>query len=527
MRQCVWWILVSLVILGAIHATSALAVRRGGDGTARSARLGCTDASSSQDSPGEVTPDSTERADSASDAPDDLEASAEPGPISIRGTVRFQDGSPAEGCTIRLPRVNSGGTVLEPATATTGPDGRYLIENAKDACKYIEAFYAEICAEKILPASQRQGVQEVDFLLPEIWDVTVRVVDDCGLRVPGAWVRVIPSIRRQVGPDGIVCLRVERCPQEFFAEANNVEDDHGWSGGCVQVSPPAAEVTIILRRLGIIGGTLLDPNGAPIPDSQVCLDLDGELVYRCWTDSMGHFRVLAESGRTHSLRTANAPDEPKVYDADGKRHSMIGQLDGVVAGQTSLKLQTRWMSWDRELAVRVLSPDGHLLRNPSVALSSETDGGVDLGREEERGDDGLIRFSRLPETRFRLWAWTQKGDPDAADWLEPRLTHVIPAGQVVELQFRRGAWIEGYVIRPDGNPASDAGVWTRVLDADRDAFARTDLKGHFRLLVDPAQCTSFPLFCAEELDGHWMRGAVQNVAAGQSGVRILLMPDAR
>ncbi|MCC6741575.1 MAG: carboxypeptidase regulatory-like domain-containing protein [Planctomycetia bacterium] len=393
-----------------------------------------------------------------------------------------------------------------------------MLEAARPAELILEVSFAEITRSKSITLTESTDSVLADFALPEPWYVLVSVTDEIGNPIPGSEVKTDLWTRRAVGHDGLVQICVERSRQWIYADAP-ASEDHGWLSNGVLIQPPESQARITLRKLGVVSGTLLAPDGQPLALGRVCLDLDGDQFSGAVTDSLGRFRVLAEIGRSHTLRTANAPEEPKFQDADERARSVIGRLDDVHAGDDGLTLRTRWMSWDRTLRVRVLSPEGEILSGMCVGLFPETNGCYDMGREEE-GPDGVVRFSGLPETSFRLWVGARDKDASQADWLEPELEHVIPDGQEVQMKFRKGRWIQGRVFLTDGEPAKCVGVWAGETGHGRDGFSQTDSDGNFRVLVDPLRPSPYRVSAGFELNGLWQSGFLDGVEPGQEGVRI-------
>ncbi len=162
-----------------------------------------------------------------------------------------------------------------------------------------------------------------------------------------------------------------------------------------------------------------------------------------------------------------------------------GEARGVVPGGPEVTIRCREIASDRTITIRVTDPDGAPLAGMYVWS-------FNAGTPPPRGetdDAGIVVLEGLlaEECTFMV---NVVGEP-RPEWLAPAARHETPAGQTIEMRFRRAAQITGTVLGRDGEPVSGAGVTARLADGSTFS-ATTGAEGHFALPV-PADEPGFAL----------------------------------
>ena len=144
------------------------------------------------------------------------------------------------------------------------------------------------------------------------------------------------------------------------------------------------------------------------------------------------------------------------------------------------------MDSNRRLTLQVVDLDGHPRRNFSVSLIKP--GAQSYPTTDENGEytaEGLL----AEETTISVFApGVAPGQPSPVPEgaVLPDPVKLVPDGQVVTMQLRKGVPFTGVVFKVDGQPAEKAMVTIQTADFVA-TNGTTDASGRFKVWVTPGQ----------------------------------------
>lgn len=233
----------------------------------------------------------------------------------------------------------------------------------------------------------------------------------------------------------------------------------------VTVAAGQSEVRIVLEDAGTARGTVVLPDGSPMPKAVVEVVRDGKRVTACGADGQGRFE-------------AKVPLEGRVElvfhpMGGGVRHE--GAIQGVVAGSEGLVLRLHELSFDRCVDVLLLASDGAPVSGFAVFAGNA---------HAKTAQDGRARIAGLSDQEVTVKCGM--GSMPSGD-VFPVAVRVVPRGQQVVLRFRKGAPVHGVLLGTDGAPQRRGAVTAWNADGPV-SVAQADDEGRFTVYI-PADAT--------------------------------------
>ncbi len=347
--------------------------------------------------------------------------------------------------------------------------------------------------------------------------VRVLVTDEDANPLHGMYVQASgqrKNVRSQTDENGVAMLQLPPIPMQIRLFLG---PDGGWlPPQSIKLSADAMECTFVLEKAVLTSGTLLDPAGKPLPWATMDVEEKGKRIEWARTNAEGKFYVRTRRDLTFSIVFYGkvAPDKSRRYRPDTA--PMKGRTDAVRAGTKDVVIRATALDASGSLRVRVLDPEGNPLQgillslNPSPVKSQfpQTDA------------DGWARLEGLQRRLTRVEAMFTSSLE--RPWLRPRVEHAMPDGQELVLQMRRGARIEGTLLKSDESPAS-GGTVTVWIDK-RPAFqAQANEQGRFVVVVDPDEKRSILLQSQQRLpNGTFLMARQDSVRPGDTGIVLRL-----
>ena len=268
------------------------------------------------------------------------------------------------------------------------------------------------------------------------------------------------------------------------------------------------------KMRGWASGRVFMRNDEPVPRIVVRARSANEPVSWALTDEEGRFEIAVS--RTGGTELALGPQYAQSAQPSGTPRLLLGSLSAVRAGSRDLVIWASVVAADRTLRVRITAPDGTAVPRASVLVRP-----CASVRTVVTDATGRVEVVGLPRETVVVAVVLGPRHPAHGRWLPPRPQEVVPAGQELSLALRPGTPVEGVVLLRDGGPAQSASV-TAFDGATSVAFALTDARGHFKLLLEPDQkgplrITAVPF----SKDGVTIRqSALWGVAPGSTGLEL-------
>jgi hypothetical protein len=181
------------------------------------------------------------------------------------------------------------------------------------------------------------------------------------------------------------------------------------------------------------------------------------------------------------------------------------------------------------LSGKVLDPEGNPVPRASVHAQGEGDAAGSSGGAETDAN-GRFQLRALRKGLYRVGAqatyWSFPPDRDGTT--VPAEVASIQAGKEdLELRLRRPAWIEGEVLDESGQPVTDAWVTATIRERVGVGSAKTDAKGHFRVMVGEDDVVELEAQGPRKVGGPSFQSEVRvpNVAPRQGPVVIHLIHE--
>ena len=363
-----------------------------------------------------------------------------------------------------------------------------------------------------------RDVLDVKLLLPSMRGLVVHVRDDAGDPVAGAevmWDPIPPgtphprtdatgTVRAVVPmPTRTVCaLAAYEDPRAFLPS--------GW--GTLPSTPGPVEITLTVRRAAKISGTLLDPEGRPIPGvSQVrARSADGSRT-NAVTDANGRFsmNVPREGLSTVTFAAEVAVGAPKQVTA------LVAKVEDVAPGTNDLVLRATRVARGLHVVVRLVTADGRPVVGGWVGARGLP---ADSSAGGKTDADGRVTLDGLPEWEHSI---STSGAFRAENGFPPKPVTVVPAGQEITLRNRASAPITGTIEDAAGRPVR-CGVALH-LGNEYLASTGTDAEGRFSLpcpVDERGPYTVKPYRYGA--DASQIDSDAKDLAPGATGVRIVL-----
>lgn len=375
----------------------------------------------------------------------------------------------------------------------------------------------EVCTTVVVPPASDVG--GVVLRAERTRAVVVRVVDDSGGPVSGAIVSVSTPAglggHAVAGKDGVARLATsERDLRISFLGT------WGRLAGRSFLPVPAlevpaggpTEVTLALRAGAAVSGTVLDPDGKPLPHVLVKAVHGSLPPSAAWTEPDGRFSVTVPAQGTVDLVVEGQSS------IDGKSVDLLveGLADAVASGTEGLVIRCARVEAGRTLVVRVTTPEGQPVAGVRVDARYSAN---PVPATATIGADGRAELAGLTSRAHVIHA------SGMGALLPPRSTGaaVVPAGQEVTLVLRRSATIRGVVVTEDGRPAPGVSVSVGADEESGSAAygAKADDQGAFVLLVPEEARGAFTVQAFGLVGSAQVRGSVADVRAGDSNVRLV------
>lgn len=313
-----------------------------------------------------------------------------------------------------------------------------------------------------------------DISLPTLQSIVGRVVAEDDAPVSGATIQAIPQNTLVGGPHGRTSSRVDGSfalnglgsgPYALTVSAPGFE-------GRTVVATAEADIAVVLRRGGVLTGTVLDSNGEPVEHFSVVAsrtDVPDQIATaRSGESRDGSFSLGGAAEGTFDVRIA-AP-----------QHETAEVRDVVVRQNEITDLGAVYLALGPMVNGLVVDASGRPVSGARAALVGVThrgDSNASAANEAMTDQDGEFTL-RSPESgHVRLIV-------SHADFVpsETGVTVEADADTRKSVTLHRGGTIEGTVRRPDGTPLAGMQVTTNVGGPSGNSRgATTDFNGRFRI----------------------------------------------
>jgi len=361
-----------------------------------------------------------------------------PKPWTLRGIALDPEGSPVPGARVVIRPVHPcfsspPGAFRRPTTTDT--TGRFEIGGlGREPYRLMVSSGRNLSTVSWMPVTPADVPIEVRL---RETGVTIQVVDEAGVPVPGATVYTRESSSSYVGisfPVAVTDLEGRADLSAFAPEVPSplmVIDDRSGRGLApfrdLEWKPRDARV--VLRETSWIHGVVLDEHARPYPNATVWALRGAETIRCAGTHTHGGFRMRLPDGPGVTLRAVRWSEDPLRV---GGPHVRVtaGTEFATLRLERGVRLDVRVTNWPRgiEGRIQLRDPDDNVLR----------------GRLVSRGR-GLFRFHgvlRKPE--FTLEVVAEEGP------LALSLPGIRAGPDRIEVTLVPGAGITGRIILPAG-----------------------------------------------------------------------------
>lgn len=282
-----------------------------------------------------------------------------------------------------------------------------------------------------------KDVDGVEFRLPEIWDLTVRLVSSAGLPIPDGQINVASEtcggeLSSTSGADGICKFRIfDGQEVRIRAELTPLSRIPGLIPAPVVVKRGVSSVDIVSPSSGLARGVTLGPDGNPT-SAGLSVIAEGSLAWMGTSASDGRFELRVPLQGACTILAGSSGG--------------FGQIEGVHAGDGDLEIRLVAEPMDRQLLVRVAAPAGPLM-DREVEIWADGDSSQLAQRTGNPGEfvlQGLRRGTLTLSVRLPL----DESDPL---WIGPGDISVRPDQDLVEVHAVEGLIFRGTLKTPDGS----------------------------------------------------------------------------
>jgi protocatechuate 3,4-dioxygenase beta subunit len=405
----------------------------------------------------------------------------------VEGTVRDDAGSPVAGArvTLRAPGNHQ--------RALTDAQGQYRLEMVE-----VGTYSFEVDAPRYRDIREERreltlGAGPVDFTLERAVSISGKIVDEQGRPVEGARFTLTQSTEDsahgaeddiRTDEDGQFVLDVAR------AGSWKVAIQHGqFFPQELSIQAPAEDVRWVLRKGGVVEGSVTDEKGVPLEGARVSLWKSGDswrFQHAVQTDDQGRFSLGGLRAGSYGIEAALSGDG---VDRLASRTLELRDSERV---EVPLRFEPGW-----GFSGLVVDEAGQPLSDVSVSLEANTENPPPWSRGKRRRYDPNNQLRTAGDGRFafrHLWAgmytvkaskWGYTFDPSKAvggERVEEKL-QVRPGMGEVRLVLKTLARITGRVIGPDGAPIQRFEVDERFVDDESGAFAYPVVKSERKTLL--------------------------------------------
>jgi hypothetical protein len=243
----------------------------------------------------------------------------------------------------------------------------------------------------------------------------------------------------------------------------------------VRVAAEPTSVRLSLVRADSVTGFVLRRDGQPLAGAVLWFRPGDDAS--AGSGETGAFHLTVRPGTVGDVVCEDVMERPRQ---PRSRVAFYGIARGVRAGATGVLVEVDEVARDRKLAVLVRDPEGAPALGVSVRASIS---GSEEPRSARTDPSGHATLTKLPARPVHVsvddWRILESA------WLPPVEAWVVPDGQEVAFDLRRGARLTGRITGPVG-PILNASIEAWRADAAV-AFALSDAEGNFGLTIDPVK----------------------------------------
>jgi hypothetical protein len=374
----------------------------------------------------------------------------------------------------------------------------------------------EVTRDVVVP--EDRDLLDVEIVIDLGRAIFVTVCDASGSPVAGAYVRTswgLKSAKAKTDAEGRAL--VEGLPgSEIHVQVH--PPDRSFLAPPIQgVTPAGQEVRFVLEKAAWVEGQVIGPDGEGLPGMQLQAVVQGArspLMVTC--DETGSFILSCREGETVDLEV------PGTRRVEGHREATTfrGALRGIVAPASGLRILLREIPMDRSLSVLVQGPDGTPAPGITVTL-----GGAGVPSDAEMlttDEQGRVSVAGLTAETVRVVALRPQTSAFPEDTLAFEAVTLVPDNQEMILRFRRGVFITGVLLDPEGRPVEGA-IVVAVCNPEMSGWGRSDEGGRFRIAVPPDQTWTLQVMRHLSLtDGTYLSGKIDGVTELDGDVTLRL-----
>ena len=377
----------------------------------------------------------------------------------------------------------------------SGDDGRFGFDDLAPGLYRLSARRDDLCAYLTL-VMLYEGREPVDLIASP--GITLRVhVTDVDSPVAGARLLIGKELVGVTDGEGLAVVRGVGAQFQVFEVTADGYAPAFLSMWLARDPGGTIERTTTLTRGALLGGVVVGPEGAAVPDATVRIwgeSWSGEAS----TDSSGAWRVDAVAAGTYRLLASSATHAPVP--------ELIVEFDGGAPRADVAVSVTR----GAKLTGRVIDASGDAVAHPFIVMIDTKEEHLQ-GRTVRGDDSGRLELSGIEPSTYKVFAHERHRASAETEV-------VLAEGETSQIEFvLEHAAISGVVVDANGNPIAGAEVRAcgHLLRGDV-----TDRQGRFDL-------GAFPLG-QHAIQARWpvqherARGANASVAAGDTAVRLVL-----
>jgi protocatechuate 3,4-dioxygenase beta subunit len=456
--------------------------------------------------------------------------------LSIEGSVKFADGTPAEGANVQAARDQRpsadggpmGGNVPGAQSWTvSGTGGRFRLTGLVAAGYRITVspdWQGEVNMRQKTTDPVAAGTNDLKIVVEPGGVITGRVTDTQKKALAGLWVYVNPEPKDGKQPEGATARNARTKDDGTFTASGLGENatyqvvvrtsQGGWGGGTSTlrnatlkgVTPGTKGLEIVLEEGLTITGSVAGPDGAPLGSVYLtCTSGNretGQQSSNTMTDGEGAFTFAGlEPGECSIVMQAWGTTEGFVIENGEK----------VPAGARDLRLVA---SKGVTISGTVSDERNAPVTNGSINATAKTGGRPRSGRVKENGTFELTGLSA--GTSYKLVVMS----PGRAT---ARVDDVAAGAANVRIVMVKGLESAGFLRDEEGNPVKQGQIQFRLTDdPDIRTYAMTDDEGAFKAIglaegVYDAEC-----MVRTSSNRSWRKCGT--LKAGDAGVTLRIQP---